>query len=400
LSPADDRLDPDAEDAELLRFRSRLRSWLAEHIPMSEAPFDDERKKLLAGGLYDAGFGGLTWPQVYGGRALGADYQTVFNQESAAYTSALPSGRVTVGICAPVLLEFGTEEQKTLHIPRMLRGDDAWTQLLSEPGAGSDLASVATRAQLTDDGENWLLTGQKVWTSRAVQADFALAFVRTSTGGPRRRGLSMLIVDMTTPGVDVRPLREMTGETVFNEVFLDEVRVPRGNIVGDVNDGWAVLLRMLHHERIALSAGTTGSRMTDDPFPRLLSLAKSNGAVADPAVRSALTDVYLQQRLMDALGRRIRAASQAGLSMGPVGSLGKICVAEAARHAAETGLLITGPRGQAWSADDTDAERAAYELLFFPCTGIAGGTTEIQKNTVAERLLGLPREHAASRDNS
>ena len=180
---------------------------------------------------------------------------------------------VTVGICAATLLDAGTEEQKQRHLPAMLRGDEVWTQLLSEPGAGSDLGGVTTRATL--DGDHFVLNGQKVWTSGAMEADYAAALVRTDASLPKYKGLSMVIVDMRSPGVEVRPLRQMTGESHFNEVFLDDVRVPRANLLGEYNGGWGVLNQMLLHERLALSAGTTAARMAPDTFDQLLALALS-----------------------------------------------------------------------------------------------------------------------------
>ncbi|MFC5333402.1 acyl-CoA dehydrogenase family protein [Mycobacterium branderi] len=279
----------------------------------------------------------------------------------------------------------------------MLRGDEVWTQLLSEPGAGSDLGAVSTRA--TRDGEDFVLNGQKVWTSGAADADYAAALVRTDGTVPKYQGLSMVIVDMTTAGVDVRPLRQMTGDAHFNEVFLDDVRVPVGNLLGEYNGGWAVLNRMLLHERIALSAGTTAGNVFDpDNFGELVALARARGVDTDPAVRARLADLYIDKQLLDYMGRRMRAAASAGLAMGPVGSLGKVGIARNARAGAEAAIFIGGPDVLAWEPGDLDSERWARDLLFFPMTGIAGGTTEIQKNTIAERLLGLPRERHANRD--
>jgi alkylation response protein AidB-like acyl-CoA dehydrogenase len=208
----------------------------------------------------------------------------------------------------------------------------------------------------------------------------------------------MLIVDMRTEGVEIRPLRQMTGDHHFNEVFLDEVRVPRANLLGEYNAGWGVLNQMLLHERIALSAGTTGARLAPDTFDRLLALARRRGVDGQAAVRSRLADIYIDEQLLDLMGRRMRAAAAAGLDMGPVGSIGKVGIARSARASAEASVLIGGPDVLAWEQGDHESENWAHELLFFPMTGIAGGTTEIQKNTIAERLLGLPRERLNDRD--
>jgi alkylation response protein AidB-like acyl-CoA dehydrogenase len=213
-----------------------------------------------------------------------------------------------------------------------------------------------------------------VWTSSAIDADFGLALVRTRRSERYHAGLSMVIIDLSAQGVDIRPLRQMTGESTFSEVFIEDVSVPTSNLLGAEGEGWAVLTAMLRHERIALSAGTTGRRMDGDAFPELVSAAVANGAVARPEVRDALVDVYIQQRLLDLTGVRIREALDAGLAVGPVGSIAKVGTA-------------LGWRGEAGFG-----HRAAQMLLRFPMTGIAGGTTEIQKNTIAERILGLPRE--------
>ena len=377
-------------------FRTSVRGWFRANVDVgSEAAWTDDDRRRSTAAAYDAGLLHVTWPAEYGGRGLAPEYQTVFNEESAAYGWALKISSVTVGICAATLLDVGTEAQKQRHLPSMLRGDESWTQLLSEPGAGSDLAAVATRARR--DGDDFLLRGQKVWTSGAVEADYGAALVRTDGSVSKHAGLSMVIVDLRSPGVDVRPLRQMTGDAHFNEVFLDDVRVPTANLLGALDGGWAVLNRMLGHERIALSAGTTGSRLDPDSFERLLALARKRGVDTDPAVRSRLADIYIDEKLLDFMGRRMRAAAAMGLPMGPVGSIGKVGIARSARQSAEAAVLIGGPDVLACEPGDAQSERWAHDLLFFPMTGIAGGTTEIQKNTIAERLLGLPKHEHADR---
>jgi alkylation response protein AidB-like acyl-CoA dehydrogenase len=374
-----------------LEFRERLRKWLHSNVDSSaRQSFSNADRKRVSAGLYDEGLLGMTWPQAYGGRGLPSEYQTIWNEEAVEYNWAVVNSSVTVGICAPTLFDYGTEEQKLRHLPRMLRGDEFWTQLLSEPGAGSDLASVSTAA--IKDGDQYTLNGQKVWTSSAGEADYALALVRTDPEVKRHGGVSMLIVDVKSAGIDIRPLREMTGNALFNEVFMDDVQIPADNLVGELNGGWEVLIRMLTHERIALSAGTTGGRMDEDSFPKLLALARWRKNLDEPEVREALTEIYIQQRLLDYTGIRMREAIEAGISLGPVGSIGKIGTAKAARYAGEAAVLIGGMRTLAWKPEDTESEALARAVLHFPMTGIAGGTTEIQKNTVAERVLGLPRE--------
>jgi alkylation response protein AidB-like acyl-CoA dehydrogenase len=382
---------------DLATFREELRAWFRANLdPEQRTTFTEEDRKRATAGLFDAGLLHVTWPVAYGGRGLPPEYQTVFNEESRAYSWALVQSSVTVGICAATLLDWGSEEQKQRHLPRMLRGDEAWTQLLSEPGAGSDLAGITTRAARESDA--FVLNGQKVWTSSARESDYALALVRTDPNLPKYLGLSMVVVDLHAPGVDIRPLRQMSGESHFNEVFLDDVVVPVENLCGELNNGWRVLNGMLTHERIALSAGTTGGRMDRDSFADLVTLARRLGRESDPSVRRALADLYIDQRLLDFMGQRMRAAAAAGMQMGPVGSIGKIGIARSARASAEVAVLIGEQEVLAREADDTDAERWVHDLLYFPMTAIAGGTTEIQKNTVAERVLGLPREAQPNRD--
>ena len=378
-------------------FRATLRNWFRANVDASaQASYTDEDRKQTTARAYDAGMLHVTWPVEYGGRGLPPEYQTVFNEETAWCGWALTNSSVTVGICAATLLDTATEEQKRRHLPAMLRGDEVWTQLLSEPGAGSDLGGVTTRAAL--DGDHFVLNGQKVWTSGAAEADYAAALVRTDASLPKYKGLSMVIVDMTAGGVRIRPLRQMTGEAHFNEVFLDDVRVPQANLIGESNGGWGVLNQMLLHERIALSAGTTGARLAPDTFDQLVALARKRGVDTDSAVRARLADIYIDEQLLDFMGRRMRAAAAAGLDMGPVGSIGKVGIARSARASAEAAMLVGGPDVMAWEPGDLDSAHWAHELLFFPMTGIAGGTTEIQKNTIAERLLGLPRDQPADRD--
>jgi alkylation response protein AidB-like acyl-CoA dehydrogenase len=376
----------------LEEFRDAIRGWFRANVDGRDpSTYTDGDRKRTSAAAYDAGLLHVTWPVAYGGRGLPSAYQTVSNEETAAYGWALARTFVTVGILAATLMETGTEEQKQRHLPAMLRGDEAWAQLLSEPGAGSDLGAITTRA--VRDVDHFVVNGQKVWTSAAAESDYATALVRTDPAQPKYQGLSMLIVDLRSRGIDIRPLRQMTGEAEFNEVFLDDVRVPVANLMGEYNGGWAVLNRMLFHERVAISAGTAGEGLAAaDAFHPLAALARTRGVDADAAVRSRLADIYIDQLLLDFMGRRMRAAMEAGLELGPVGSIGKVGTTRFARAAAEAAVLIGGPDVLAWEADDAESERWAHDLLWFPMTGIAGGTTEIQKNIIAERLLGLPRE--------
>ncbi|MGE0881648.1 MAG: acyl-CoA dehydrogenase family protein [Acidimicrobiia bacterium] len=392
MTDIDTTTAPDVET-----FRARLREFLAAEAPAALAAGGDARARNRAfrGKLYDAGFFGITWPKAYGGLGLGAEYQQAFDAELRAYPDIQVGELVTVGICAPTLLDFGTEEQKKRHIGAMLRGDETWTQLLSEPGAGSDLAGMQTRAEL--DGDEWVVNGQKVWTSGAQWSHYAIMVARTNIDVPKHAGVSMFIVDMKLPGVTIRPLRQMTGAEEFNEVFLDDVRLPADALVGEKDDGWRALTRMLMHERMAIGAGTGGSRMGKDMFTTLTDLARQNGVLHRGAVQEALVDIYIRENILGWMGQRQKAAAAAGKPPGAEGSILKIANAQLARITSNVGMIVGGPVSQAWDAADPDGGELARASNHSPMTAIAGGTTEIQRNTIGERVLGLPKEPSADK---
>jgi alkylation response protein AidB-like acyl-CoA dehydrogenase len=379
-------------------FRARARAWLEGNADrlIAEAGRNRVFSRDTRIAVYDAGFGGVAWPVEYGGLGLTPAHQEAFAEEAARYPDLMVGDLVTVGICAPTLLDFGSEEQKRRYIPRMLRGDEMWTQLLSEPGAGSDLAGLQTRA--VRDGDEWVVNGQKVWTSAAQWSEFAILIARTNPDVPKHQGLSMFIVDLRVPGVTIRPLKQMTGNEEFNEVFLDDVRLPADFLVGAENDGWRALLRMLMHERMAIGAGTSGSRMGRDMFATLRDLAHARGVDKQPGVRDALLDVYVSERLLSWLGQRMRDAAASGKEPGAEGSLAKLLNAIVSRTSSNAGMLIGGAGSQAWDPSDPEGNELAAAFLQSPMTAIAGGTSEIQRNTVGERVLGLPKEPQVDRD--
>jgi alkylation response protein AidB-like acyl-CoA dehydrogenase len=350
--------------------------------------------------LWDAGLLGITLDPAYDGQGLGDEYQKVFGEEASRYALPQIGEAVTTGICAPTLLDFGSEEQKKRHIPRMIRGDEVWTQLLSEPGAGSDLAGLQTRA--TRDGDEYVITGQKVWTSGALESDFALCIARTNPDVPKHQGLSMFIVDLRARGVTIRPLRQITGESHFNEVFLDDVRVPASNLVGRENDGWRALTVMLTHERLALGAGTgaggSGHDWTQPASSRFIELARRRGLDQDPVVRQELVQLLIAERVLRFLGQKMRDEMAAGLNVGAKGSVAKLAMALISKQSASLGMRLAGPASQAWSSDDSNGGRLARAMCFSPMTAIAGGTSEIQRNTIGERVRGLPKEPQFDRD--
>ena len=307
---------------------------------------------------------------------------------------------MTTGICAPTLIDFGSDDQKRRHLPAMLRGEELWTQLLSEPGAGSDLAGLQTKAAC--DGDHYVVNGQKVWTSNASIADLALCLVRTRSDVPKRRGISMLIVDLRAEGVTVRPLRQMNGDDHFNEVFLDDVRVPVGALVGPENEGWRVLTAMLAHERYALGAGVkargSGKSWIRPMSETLLDEARRRQMTAQAPVRQELVRLIIAERLIAYLGQKMRDERAAGIAVGAKGSLTKLADAQMARQSASLAMALAGASSQAWEPGESGGGSAAMILTTSPMFAIAGGTSEIQRNTIGEQVLGLPKEPQLDRD--
>jgi alkylation response protein AidB-like acyl-CoA dehydrogenase len=390
-------------------FRAKAREWLADNASRYKGvdPADLVAGRAFRRDLWDAGLLGITLDSAYGGLGLTPAHQNAFLEEAAGYTLPAMGEAVTTGICAPTLLDFGSEEQKKRHVARMIRGDEVWTQLLSEPGAGSDLAGLQTRA--VRDGDVYVINGQKVWTSRAVDSDFALCIVRTNPDVAKHQGLSMLIVDLKAPGVTIRPLRQMTGDSHFNEVFLDDVRVAADQLVARENDGWRALTAMLTHERLALGAGTgaggSGQGWTRPASARFIELAQRNGSAGDPVVRQELVRLYIAERVLTFMGQKMRDEIAAGIPVGSKGSVAKLATALISRQSASVGMAIAGPASQAWelggeagAGAGADGGDFASAMCFSPMTAIAGGTSEIQRNTIGERVLGLPKEPQVDRD--
>jgi len=384
-------------------FRARCRAFLDAHRHLAgrhqPGETDDESRARAVAyqqALADAGLAGITYPEEYGGAGLTVEHQRVFNEEAEGFESPASLFMIGLGMCAPTILTFGTEEQKRALLPGLLRADTLWCQLFSEPGAGSDIASLQTRA--VRDGDEWVVNGQKVWTSGAHYCDFGLMLARTDPDVPKHRGISMFVVPMGTPGVDPRPLRQIDGRAHFNEVFLTDVRLPETALLGPVDEGWRCAVTMLMNERAALGAGNSGQGLSSEPFAGLVALAQLCGADADPIVRQALADVYLRERTLLLLGARLRAAAQAGRAPGPEASVGKIAITALDKIATGLALDIVRAAGVAWEVGDGAAEDRKRAFLQAPGISIAGGTTEVQKNIIGERVLGLPKEPQVDRD--
>jgi alkylation response protein AidB-like acyl-CoA dehydrogenase len=381
-------------------FRQQARAWLeANAVRRSEdGPvhnWDLASAKAFQARQHDAGLAGISWPAAYGGQGLTAAEERAFDEEARNYE--LPYGFFSIGLgmCGPTLLDLGSEELKGRYIRPLLRGEEVWCQLFSEPGAGSDVAGLQTRA--VRDGDGWVVTGQKVWTSRAQDADYGCVIARTNPDVPKHDGITMFVVDMRSPGVTVRPLRDMTGGATFNEVFFDEVRVPADHVVGEVDRGWAASVRMLTHERVSIGGRARG-RTSPAAFESMVDEVRARGMDGDPVVRERLAELYVRQRLLHLFGSRLAQEARAGRSPGARGSVGKLAGAQLGRFSADLAAELLGGEAIAWDPDDRDGRRWAGTVLGAPAEAIAGGSNEIQKNIIGDRVLGLPREPQVDRD--
>lgn len=372
---------------DLEAFRERCRSFLTEPIEdlgsMWPTAIAFQRR------LYDAGLAGVTVPVEYGGQGLTADHLEVLNAEAMGYELPLGAFTITIGMCVPVLLAHGTEDQKRRHIEPMLRGDEVWCQLFSEPNAGSDVAGAQTRA--ARDGDEWVMDGQKVWTSSAERASFGMCIARTDPDVPKHRGLTMFVVPMASPGITVRPLVQMNGATGFNEVFFDDVRLEGTATLGEVGRGWAVAVSMLMNERATL--GASGNSLTSgSTVPVLEARHEFVGR------RQVLADLYIREEVLRYVALRIRSAAEAGRDPGAVGSIAKLAGSDLVRRSANELVAMRGAASMAWEPGDERAEAALAAFLMAPGMSIAGGTSEIQRNIIGERVLGLPKEPDVDRD--
>jgi len=378
-------------------FRARARAWLAAHAPRRSA--DDEssstglaEQKAFQARLYDDGFAGITWPKEYGGQGLTSAEQIIWSQEARDYD--LPNGAFFIGISMPgnTLVEVGTEAQKKRYLPKMLRGEEIWCQLFSEPGAGSDVASLQTTA--VRDGDEWVLNGQKVWTSGAQYSDYGAILARTDPTKPKHNGISMFIVDMHAPGVTVRPLKVATGHSPFNEVYFDNVRIPAENLIGEENKGWDAAVVMLRHERIAI--GTMGAPRTNPlAFDSLRDLAAGLGRTGDQGVRRSLAELYARSRAMGLFALLLREETLAGRPPGARGSVAKLAGSDLGRFAGNVAADVLGDQLAGFDSEAIAGVNIA--IVAAPGAAIAGGTSEIQRNIIGERVLGLAKDPGVDR---
>lgn len=396
-------------------YRHTARQWLADNLERRasghpsrqrggghRSPEDFAPERALQTKLYEAGYAGITWPTAYGGQGLDPEHARAFSEEAAGYV--LPdlgiAGGVTFGVCGPTMLQHASPEFLAHHVPLMLSGRELWCQFFSEPGAGSDLAGITTRA--VRDGDRWILTGSKIWSSGAYYADYGMCLARTDWEVPKHRGLSWFAVPTAAPGVTVQPIREINGDAEFCQEFLDEVELSDDAVIGEVNQGWSVAQTMLVYERGA------GREPGDNPYgveetggmvPDLVALARRVGRLEDPVARQLLAQAHINDYVRNQLMIRVAGLIRAGT--GPasgIASYGKLAAGTFDPVRARIALEIGGGSPLSWAEDDPRGARVAIDYLNSRIMAIAGGTNEMQRNGISERVLGLPREPSFDSD--
>lgn len=388
-------------------FRARARRWLKENLPPAPEKFsmwaDDAqwaRARVLQKILYEGGFAGICFPKEYGGLGLTPAHQRAFTEESMGYEMPMVLNMPTFGICAPTILELGTEEQKQRYIPAVIRGDEQLVQFLSEPQGGSDLAGLTTRAQR--DGDVWILNGSKIWSSGAYAADYALCLARTDWDAPKHRGLTMFLMPVHAKGVTIKRIKLLNGSDEFCQEFFDDVVLPADSVLGEVNGGWAVASRQLFHERNAVGGGSpyfSGDRpRAGGEVLDLVDLARRTGQLDDSRVREDIGEARAMRMVEQQLIDRIAKAVEAGTMQGPASSLIRLFRAESVWLQIDVALRIAGAMAATGEPGNGQEPRGGPEYLSRQAAGLGGGSTEMARNVIGERVLGMPREYAVDRD--
>jgi alkylation response protein AidB-like acyl-CoA dehydrogenase len=377
------------------RFREELRAWLRDHTPpdieIAATLEDAELLRKWQRTLHSGRWVGINWPVEYGGRGASLTQLAIYNEELARAHAPQILGRAGVSLVGPTLIAHGTEEQRRRWMPRILAGDDVWCQLFSEPDAGSDLTSLSTRAEKHDDV--YVVNGQKVWSSHARFSDWGIALVRSDPDARPHKGISMLAIPMTAKGVDVRPLRQITGGSEFNEVFFDEVKVPAENLIGPEHEGWRVANTTLANERGATFIWKQ-QVLCREGIDRLMKTCAHRGVIDDPVVRQRLAQTWIEVEIFRLHNDRTLSRLSRGEELGAESSIVKLWWAGVSQRLYEVATAALGADAFLGSEDAhaIDGGRWAHELLATRANSIQGGTSEIQRNIIGERLLGLPRE--------
>lgn len=383
------------------RFRLEASAWLAENavprvrpritpsVIVAEWQPDEENERLAEAKSwqrtkYDAGWAGITWPEEYGGRGLSPAHDMVFREEEAAYDVPLDALGIGLGWLGPAVMVHGSLPLRSRYLPRLLRGDDIWCQMFSEPEAGSDLAALRTNA--IKDGEEWVISGQKVWSTFAHRADWGVCLARTDPEVPKHRGLTAFLVDMSSSGVDARPIRQMTGGSNFNVVHIDQVRVPDLMRIGSIGEGWALVVTTFMFER------NLGTMATDHVIRSLSRLARDDESLRDDVAR-----LYAEQTVLRFNTYRVISALSAGQTPGSESSVAKLQMTRLLSALYESGVAHLGP--DAMLVGDRSASRGRWQSAFLGAPGlrVGGGTDQVQLNIIGERVLGLPGEPSLDR---
>jgi alkylation response protein AidB-like acyl-CoA dehydrogenase len=385
------------------QFRDELRAWLEANSPKDwdrwrEKPLEESFPYLRAWQrkLYEGGWAAVSWPKEYGGRSASLMQQAIFWEEMARVEAPPMANSLGLGLIGPTIIAYGTEAQRERYIPKILSAEEIWCQGFSEPNAGSDLAALQTEARL--DGDHYIVNGQKVWTSYGWVGNWCELVVRTDANVPKHKGLTVLLVDMKSRGVEVRPLRQMTGESEFNELFFRDVRVPVANVLGKVNDGWNVAVSTLMHER-----GSYGARLHllfKRNINRLIELSRNfrkneHSAAEDPVTRQKLAQCYAEIEIMRLNQMRAFSRISATGIPGPEGSIQKIFWSELNQRMQQTAQDLMGPYGQLLAGDSHAVDKGFWSYNYLRTRGntIEAGTSEVQRNIVGHFVLGLPRSY-------
>ena len=382
------------------KYRERLRAWLdvnlEQHQAVSKAGDVDpvQAARDWQKTLCEGGYLGLSWPREYGGQEASLTQQVVVSEELARSGAPAPINTIGISILGPTLIQHGSEEQKQRYLPKILNGEELWCQGFSEPGAGSDLASLQTRA--IEDDDQFVVNGQKVWTSLGMIADWCFLLVRTNPDAPKREGISYLLCNMKTPGITVRPLRNAGGGSHFCEMFFDDVRIPRENLVGEPNGGWRIARSTLDNER----SGLSGVISIENNLDRLLNLSTSlnrgqERAIDSDSVQQQLAQLWIEKEGLKYLGFRNLSDQIANRPPGPAASVGKLFASRLRQKIGKAGFDIAGPLAQVGKKSPHSIARGRLQAMYFDSLGysIGGGTSEIMQNIIAEKVLGLPRSY-------
>jgi alkylation response protein AidB-like acyl-CoA dehydrogenase len=402
------------EDVE--SFRRRARAWIGANLrrvardatAYTRGNVADEEElagvahdRALQRRFFDAGFAGICVPREYGGQGLTPAHQRALNEELIGFEHPVRIQSPTMSPCAEVLLEFGTEEQKRQHLPAMLRGEEIWVQLLSEPSGGSDVAGALTTA--VRDGDEWVLNGSKVWTTGAWWSDWGLCLARTSWDAPKHRGLTVFMMPLDAPGIEVHRIEMLNGNREFCQEFLTDVRVPDAHRVGAVDEGWTVGTRWMFHERMGMAHSSplmtrppVGGLRTD--ALALLDVARASGRIGDPVVRDHIGEAHVLQLVGDEVQRRVAGGIASGALSDQAASIGRLFSGVVHHRMATIAFEAAGSTGGAWADADGAAARRGLDFLTRQTMAIAGGTLEMARNAVSERVLGMPREQSLDRD--